>query len=609
MNHYRSGLFLLLLFLGTTPAVIAQDYWQQQADYEMDIRMNVENHQFEGTQKLVYTNNSDETLDKVFYHLFFNAFQPGSMMDIRSRTIDDPDRRIQDRIFHLDESEIGFQQIQSLTQNGKDVSFVTSGSILEVQLAEPIKPGKKATFNMSFKSQVPVQIRRSGRDNKEGIDYSMAQWYPKMCEFDHEGWHANLYIGREFHGVWGSFDVKIHIDSSYVVGGTGYLQGAPKLEGDQKTWHFKAPGVHDFVWAADPDYRHTTVKGPNDVDMHFYFQPTDSATIANWEALPEKAVQCMEIMNRDFGVYPYKQFSTIQGGDGGMEYPMATLITGEISFPALVSVTVHEMLHNWYQGVLATNETLYPWMDEGFTSYAQNRVLNEIWERGEDNPHLDDFNRYVRARDLDYVEPLTTHSDHYTRNGSYGVAAYTQGALVCAQLEYIMGEEVFLNGMRTYYEQWGFKHPTPTDFKRVMERTSGLELDWFFQYFTELNRDHDYAISTIESSVDTATVYLENKGDSPMPVDILIEYTDGSTEEHYVPIQMMWGERSLRDDEISHSPWPWTFPSYAFQVPLNGREIARLSLDVRNFTVDKDRSNNVYPPAAELNEEEIFIGE
>ena len=188
--------------------------------------MDVKTHRFDGSQKLIYTNNSPDTLNKVYYHLYFNAFQPGSMMDIRSLTIDDPDRRVGDRISKLTDDEIGFQRITSLKQNGKDLNYHTEGTILEVTLNEPILPGKKATFDMEFNAQVPLQVRRSGRDNAEGISYSMSQWYPKMVEYDYLGWHANPYIGREFHGVWGDFDVKITIDPAYTIGGTGYLQNA-----------------------------------------------------------------------------------------------------------------------------------------------------------------------------------------------------------------------------------------------------------------------------------------------------------------------------------------------------------------------------------------------
>ena len=190
----------------------------------MEIDMDVETNRFKGIQRLVYTNNSPDELNQVFYHLYFNAFQPGSMMDVRSRTIADPDGRVKDRIFKLSQDEIGYQKIKSLTMNGKDVTFSNEGTVLEVQLPPPIQPGEVATFDMTFEGQVPVQIRRSGRDNAEGVRYSMAQWYPKMAEYDYQGWHADEYIGREFYGVWGEFDVKISIDKDYIVGGTGYLQ-------------------------------------------------------------------------------------------------------------------------------------------------------------------------------------------------------------------------------------------------------------------------------------------------------------------------------------------------------------------------------------------------
>ncbi|MDL5047110.1 hypothetical protein QQ054_13885 [Oscillatoria amoena NRMC-F 0135] len=192
---------LLFLFLSVT--LCAQDYrWQQRVEYTMDVRLDVKTHKVTGTQKLVYTNNSPDTLRKVYYHLYFNAFQPGSMMDVRSRSIADPDGRVTDRISKLRDEEIGYQRIEILKQDGKDIPFRVNGTILEVELAKPLLPKTKTTFDMKFESQVPVQIRRSGRNNREGIAYSMTQWYPKLAEYDHQGWHAYQYVAREFHGVW-----------------------------------------------------------------------------------------------------------------------------------------------------------------------------------------------------------------------------------------------------------------------------------------------------------------------------------------------------------------------------------------------------------------------
>ncbi|HLT73716.1 MAG TPA: hypothetical protein VKZ68_01480, partial [Ohtaekwangia sp.] len=222
-------LTILLLSMLLTP-LAAQDYrWQQRVEYIMDVHLDVKTHKLTGNQKLTYFNNSKDTLRKVYYHLYFNAFQPGSMMDVRSRTIADPDRRVRDRISKLQPDEIGYQKIDQLKQDGKEVSFHVEGTVLEVTLAKPILPNTKTVFDMKFNGQVPVQIRRSGRDNSEGIAYSMTQWFPKIAEYDHQGWHAYQYVAREFHSVWGDYDVKITLDPTYIVAGTGKLQNPEKV--------------------------------------------------------------------------------------------------------------------------------------------------------------------------------------------------------------------------------------------------------------------------------------------------------------------------------------------------------------------------------------------
>lgn len=184
---YYFNLIAVLLYSNFT---FAQSYWQQEVSYTMDVALDRSNHQIEGSQKLIYTNNAPDTLHKVYYHLYFNAFQPGSMMDVRSRNIPDPDRRVGDRISKLTKETQGFQIVKSLKLNGADVDFQIEGTILKAILPEPILPGQSVVFEMTFKAQVPLQIRRSGRDNSEGIDYTMTQWYPKMAEYDRDGWHA-----------------------------------------------------------------------------------------------------------------------------------------------------------------------------------------------------------------------------------------------------------------------------------------------------------------------------------------------------------------------------------------------------------------------------------
>lgn len=598
------------MFLMLSTALLAQtDRWQQAIQYEIEIDMNVENHQFQGKQKAVYTNNSPDTLKTVFYHLYFNAFQPNSMMDVRSRTIQDPDRRVGGRIAELGPDEIGYQKINSLKQDGKKLNYKVVGTILEVELAKPILPNSKVTFDMEFEAQVPVQIRRTGRDNDEGISYSMAQWYPKLAEYDYQGWHANPYIGREFHGIWGDFDVKITIDKDYVLGGTGYVQNPNdvghgyeaegvkpgKGRNGKITWHFKAPNVIDFMWAADPDYTHDVAQVPNGPTLHFLYQKNDK-TAENWEKLRDYTVKAFEYASKTFGVYPYEQFSVIQGGDGGMEYPMSTLITGERSLGSLVGVTVHEMFHSWYQGVLASNESLYEWMDEGFTSFGSSETMNVIMNQGLENPQAGNYRGYLALAQSGLEEPLSTHADHYSTNFAYGRAAYSKGATFLGQLRYIVGEDVFYPAMRRYFNEWKFKHPNDNDFIRVMEKSSGLELDWYREYMVNSIKQIDYGVKSLIEKEGKTFITLEKIGEMPMPVELSVTYTDGTEQLFYIPLRIMRGEKTFKNGEkvTVLEDWPWVYPTYTFELGKAAASIKSIQIDAKNQVADVDATNNFY---------------
>ncbi len=610
-NKLLFGLITLSLSWATTQA--QADRWQQHVEYTMAIDFNVDKHQFAGEQEIVYTNNSPDTLDRVFYHLYFNAFQPGSMMDIRSRTIRDPSPKIGARISTLEKEEIGYHDILSLTQDGEATPYQVVGTILEVDLTHPILPGEQTTLAMKFNAQVPIQIRRSGRDNKEGISYSMAQWYPKLAEYDYQGWHANPYVAREYYGIWGDFDVKITIDGDYVVGGTGYLQNPEEIgfgytdsmesasDDETKTYHFVAPNVHDFMWGADPDYQHTTYTREDGMVMHFYYQPGPRTT-ENWEALPAIMDRAFEFINATYGQYPYEQYSFVQGGDGGMEYPMATLITGERTLTSLVGVSVHELMHSWYQMVLGTNESLYAWMDEGFTSYASNEVMNYLRAEGlipgvaVEDPNLEDVNGLMQFARSGLEEPISLHADHFVTNSAYSVGAYVKGSAFLHQLEYIMGKEDFAAGMLRYFDTWKFKHPNANDFVRVMEKQSGLELDWFREYFVNTTHYPDYGIGAVASEDEVTKLNLVKIGIMPMPVDVAVTFTDGQVQYYTIPLQMMRGEKE-REGDIEYEvleDWPWTHPTYDLTIDRPLGEIRSIEIDPSLRMVDFNRENNKF---------------
>ena len=555
--------------------------------------MDVNTYQYNGKQTLVYTNNSPDVLNRVYYHLYFNAFQPGSEMDVRSRTIEDPDRRVGDRISKLAPNEIGYIKVKSLKQDGKTLSHETVGTVLEVDLAKPIQPGESVTFTMDFDAQVPQQIRRSGRDNAEGVALSMTQWYPKLAEYDFEGWHADPYIGREFHGVWGDFEVNLTIDKNYVVGGTGYQQGEAEVKGNKKTLRFKAPRVHDFTWAADPDYIHDTMQVPNGPMLHFYYKnDLPAENLQFWKDLQPKTVQLMQYFSKNVGQYPYDQYSVIQGGDGGMEYAMCTLITGKRSFGSLVGVTAHELAHTWFQFLLASNEAKHEWMDEGFTSYISDYAMDAINNTNLKNPAAGAYNGYYYLVKSGKEKPQSTHADRYETNMAYGITAYNKGSVFLSQLGYIIGEDNLKKTLKKYFDDFAFKHPRPLDIIRTAEKISGLELDWYLMDWTQTTNTIDYAITSLEENNSITTVNLERIGLMPMPLDLEVEYTDGTTEQYYIPLQMMRGEKPVATTTKIINDWAWAMPTYSFSISKPKSMIKSITIDPNQLMADIDKTNN-----------------
>ena len=632
---------LLVMALLALRAFPQPDRWQQKVKYTMDINVNVSTNQFTGKQRLEYTNNSPDTLSRVFYHLYWNAFQPNSMMDSRSRELGkislgksregreqlDWDSRVRDRILNLKPDEIGYQKVLSLKMNGVNQSYKVDETILEVKLSKPILPKTTVVFEMEFEAQVPLQIRRSGRDNPQTtVRYSMSQWYPKICEYDYEGWHPTPYVAREFYGVWGDYEVKITIDRTYIIGGTGYLQNANQIgygyeapgakvmrpAGDKLTWHFLAPNVHDFMWAADPQYKHLVRLIPNGPTIHVLYKNKsgDPKTDTAWNLVADAAVMVLPFIEKNYGKYPYKQYSFVHGGDGGMEYPMATLISG----PGL-GTAFHEWMHSWYQGMLGTNESLYAWMDEGFTSYAAAEITayyyGKMVEKNPDNAglrqmvdqmnkqlplhHAEAYNGYFALARSGYEEPLSTHADHFNTNYAYGLAAYSKGELFLEELGYIVGEDVRNKILLEYYRLWRFKHPNANDFIRIAEKVSGLQLDWYKEYRVYSTKTVDYGIDSLWEEGGKTKIRLKMIGKMPMPLDVELTYMNGSKEVAYIPQYLMFGEKANETREIprkSFEPWKWTHPTYIFEISHRLTDLKSVEIDPTQRMADMNRKNN-----------------
>lgn len=599
MYNYKF-LFFALVF---TLSINGQNSWQQNANYKIYIDLDVKKNTFKGSQEVLYTNNSPDTLNKVFFHLYFNAFRPESDMAERLNNGDDNNRRFDVNIKDLEPHEYGQLKVSNLKQDGLNIDSFVSDTILEVTLTNPILPGESSLFTMNFNGQIPITIRRAGRDSPMGVKYSMAQWYPKISEYDYEGWNTAPYTGREFHGVWGDFDVTIKIDKDFIVAASGYIQETDPnnnklgyLSGKKRVWNFKAPKVHDFTWAADSEYIHDIYPGPNGVKLNFYYK-NDPKIIANWKTLQPVTAELMDFFNNYIGEYPYEQYSVVQGGDGGMEYSMLTLLNyGEELIP-LISVTSHELAHAWFQGVLATNEMNHAWMDEGSASYfgelAESHVFNiDFHPIFTERPYQD----YISLATSGQEMPLATNANRFKFNRAYEDAAYDKGFVFLSQLNYIIGEKAFEKTIKNYFDKYKFTHPLPNDLRRVAEQSSGILLNWYLTDWTQTTNQIDYAIKNVESRKKKSVITLERIGLMPMPLEILVRYKDGNEEFYYIPISLMRGEKSkpeYADKWIQLEDWSWAYKKYEFEIKSKMESIKSIDINPTGLLADVDTSNNI----------------
>ena len=619
------ALFLFSVNFGTAQA----DRWQQHINYNIKAALDVNTNIIKGTEEIVYTNNSTDTLRKVYFHLYWNAFQPNSSMDVRSRELGkntmtnrrgdvmkDWDARVTDRIQKLTSAEIGYQRVSQILIGGKAQKLIEHETILEVQLTNPIAPKTSAKLSLVFEAQVPKQIRRSGRDNAEGVRFSMSQWYPKMVEYDYQGWSTNPYIAREFYGVWGNFDVSLQLAKNYTVAATGVLQNPNAVANAQglKTWNFKGNNIHDFVWAADDQFKHLSKEVRKGLTIHVYYKEKDAKSDSAWANILYAAEKVLPYIEKNFGAYPYPQYSFIQGGDGGMEYAMATLIKG----PSLGTV-FHEWMHNWYQQVLGSNESLFAWIDEGFATFAESKVSRWydanaaaqspfISERAKaqvlasvEKAKLDlpltqagSYAGYMALAKSGLEEPASTHADHFNTNYAYSNAAYSKGATLLGLLGYVIGDSVRDAVLLNYYNTWKFKHPNANDFFRVAEKTSGLQLQWLKEYWVNSTKTIDYGLNDIQAGNNTAIISIQRLGKLPMPIEVLITYKDGTTELHYMPLDLMLGAKGTESsvNRIVHKSWQWVAPTYTFETSKPLSALKSIEIDPSYRMPDLNRSNN-----------------
>ena len=606
-------LFILFSFIFSLSSAQQNAYYQQSAKYKMDIDVDAENFTYQGKQTLTYINNSPDELKVVYFHLYWNAFKAGSMMDQRvGGQGKNGDSRLQkdgiSRLASIPKTEEGAQNIHWIKQNGKDLKFEIQETIMKVELATPIKPNSSTTFTMDWDAVIPMQIRRSGRNNREGIDMTVTQWYPKIAEYDYDGWATFDYVGREFHAPFSDFEVNIKIDKNYVIGAGGILENPLEVKGyDEKatiktddknkaTWKWSAKNMLDFAWAADKDYtveNFTVLDGPK---VYYVYQKSDKTKL--WSDSKPYVTQFFQLMNATFGRYTYPTYSFIQGGDGGMEYGMCTMMLGEAnSLEGLLGLMVHEGGHSWNQQIMAYNESTRPWMDEGFTSYYENLVMHQILppKVATANPFVGTLNAYRNFVKRGIEEPAVWFGDHHDNGGAYSFASYVKGELFLVQLGYIMGEQNLSVTMKEFYNTWKLKHPTDRDLMHIAQKVSGMDLKWFQNYWINTTKTIDYGIKEVKYDANSTTVTLVNNGNIPMPIDFSILKKDKKVINYQIPLNMthVWKKKDIYGDFTTLNYWPWTQKEYTFTIPYNKSQISTLGIDFSQRLADVNMADNM----------------
>ena len=559
--------FLLLLFLAVLTTANAQEkpYFQQDVSYKMDVTLNDSKHEVYGDIQITYKNNSPDALDKIYIHLWPNAYQDGTALAnqfIRNKETKmhyaDEDKlgKITNLDFKVDDSKVTW----TYDPNHKDIAILT--------LASPLQPGGTIVISTPFLVDIPASFSRLGH---VGESYQMTQWYPKPAVYDRFGWHPMPYLNMgEFFSEFGSFDVKITLPSNYVVGATGVLQNQeevdflmekvaytndvikddnfgedikndsfPPSSNELKTIQFKADNVHDFAWFADKRFyvqkSQVTLASGARVDTWTMFTNFEADI---WKDAVEYVDRSVKYYSDRVGEYPYPHATAVQSAlsaGGGMEYPMITVIGPSGTAKSLDLVITHEVGHNWFYGILGSNERDYPWMDEGMNSYYESDYMHEFYgDRGVDIGVPDQVMGLLDAKDLNlekamYLwqarqknnQPMNTTSDELTMV-NYQLSAYSIPSMMFKYLEMYLGTEEFDRIAQKYYSTWKFKHPYPADVQKAFEKESGKDLNWFFDEFFNTRKTIDYSLDKVKIEDGTAKISVSNRGDIVAPLVISV---------------------------------------------------------------------------------------
>ena len=588
-------------------------YWQQRADYDLHATLDTAANTVRGTETVRYTNNSPDTLRFVWMQVEQNAFMNNSMNSF----IFPQESRFGARGFEGGDVIEHFNQVLGRAERGRSVALKTrvEGTVMKVDLAEPLAPGQTATFDVAWHFLVPEHgADRMGRD---GSLYEIAQWYPRLCVYDDlRGWNTEPYLGQgEFYLEYGSFDLAITVPAGYVVAATGRLtnprevltptqisrlaaaaktdttvrviteaelkSGAarPRKTGTM-TWRFHADSVRDAVWAASPDYQ-WDASSYNGHLAFGYYRPSAADL---WKESADMARTSIQEYSQRWFEYPWPQISAVEGPISGMEYPMLAMETHSQDKYDLYNVVTHEIGHQWFPMIVGSNERMHMWMDEGFNTFINTfSEARRYPEKGDQMQRALGERSYVtQAMQADVDKPIEINPDRIDPR-LLGLSAYVKPSVGLQQLrQEIMGPAAFDDAFRTYIQRWAFKHPSPTDFFRTMEDVGGRRLDWFFREWFIENPLFDQAIDTVvtqpHGDTTIVAVVYGNHARGVLPIHARFTFSDGSTQNYDYPAEV----------------WSTNTSQYLRQYEFAGKRLTRIDLDPDKRLPDIDRGNNTW---------------
>lgn len=640
----RTSSLILLIFCSL--AIFGQDdplhwknrkpfegYWQQDVSYEIRATLDDEKNVVDGVLELTYTNNSPNELDRLYFHLYQNAFEPGSYRNQFEN------RRVSDSLYQHTE-------ISQLLLEGGSAEYEVDNTILLVTLADNqlIAPGEEVKISVDFKTYFGSQGGRMKMYDQFGFKhFNVVHWYPRISVYDRKfGWTTDQHLGHEFYGDFGSFNVSITLPDHYILDGTGKLLNRSEVLPDElmkkldisnfkdkkwgeipsiiiaesketKTWEFRAENVHDFAWTADPTYRigHAvaTLGNGRKIDCYSLAQEQHAA---GWQNAASYTAQIIELYSRDFGEYTYPKMIVVDARDG-MEYPMLTLDGGRD--PGYRDLLAHEVGHNWFFGMVGNNETYRAALDEGFTQFLTCWAMEHMegdtisWAQRQyglklgkqvltDTRTKQVYNGYYRsAIKFDEDPSLNTHSDHFTTRGGYG-QVYYKTATMLYNLQYVLGDSLFLESMQFYFNEWKFCHPYFDDFRTSIIQHSGTDLNWFFDQWLESDGKIDYRIQSFKKKNGGYELKIQRKGEMQMPLAIQLEDRNSKTYDYWVPNTafVKQTEATVFNKWLG---WGDNAPTYTMQID-SLEDIRRITIDASNRLADVYQLDNKLPFPVDL---------